>query len=215
MGPKGKYHDLKQVIFLAISDFVMFPNKAYYKSDHNILDKRSGENDLKDFSFTFVELPKFNKNIDDLTDIVEKWCYFFKHAEETSEKDVVKMIDQDHIIERAYEELDRFRWNAQELLTYEQAEKYEGAYLASMEQKFDEGKIAGEKVGIQKGKIEGEKVGIQKGKIEGEKVGIQKGEKQAMLKVAKNLLENGVDIQIITATTSLSEEEINSLSSNV
>src|SRR4029079_7956488 len=45
----GEYHDLKEVIFLAISDFVMFPQKPDYKSDHVILDKKSHENDLKDF----------------------------------------------------------------------------------------------------------------------------------------------------------------------
>src|SRR3990167_8220659 len=71
----GEYYDLKEVIFLAISDFIMFPHKKGFKSDHVILDKESHENDLKDFSFTFLELPKFDKNIDDLTDIVEKWMY--------------------------------------------------------------------------------------------------------------------------------------------
>ena len=49
----------------------------------------------------------------------------------------------DEIIERAYEELNRFSWNDQELLTYDQSEKYEGAYRASMAQKFDEGKEEG------------------------------------------------------------------------
>ena len=137
----GEYHDLKEVIFLAISDFVMFPEKKRYKSDHVILDKESYENDLKDFSFTFIELPKFAKSIDQLSNMVEKWCYFFKHADETSEQDLKKLIGHDQIIERAYEELDRFFWNPQELLTYDQAEKYEKAYHASLGQKYDEGKF--------------------------------------------------------------------------
>jgi predicted transposase/invertase (TIGR01784 family) len=135
----GAYHDLKEVIFLAIADFVMFPDKQSYKSNHVILDTASFENDLKDFSFTFLELPKFNKGIDHLHNMSDKWIYFFKHAEETSEKDVHKLIGHDQIIERAFDELNRFSWNEQELLTYDQAEKYEGAYRASMAQKFDEG----------------------------------------------------------------------------
>lgn len=52
----AKYQDLKEVIFLAIADFIMFPQKAAYKSDHVILDKDSFEHDLQDFSFTFLEL---------------------------------------------------------------------------------------------------------------------------------------------------------------
>lgn len=141
----GKYHDLKEVIFLAISNFNMFPKKKAYKSDHVILDKESHEHDLKDFSFTFLELPKFNKDIDHLSNMIEKWSYFFKHGDDTSQEDLQKLIGQDQIIERAYEELNRFSWNQQELLTYEQAEKYDGAYKASMDQKFDEGKIEGKK----------------------------------------------------------------------
>jgi predicted transposase/invertase (TIGR01784 family) len=139
----GEYHELKEVIFLAIADFVMFPHKPDYKSDHVILDKKSLEHDLQDFSFTFVELPKFNKGIDDLSNIVEKWVYFFKHAEETSEKDLAKLIGKDRIIQKAYEELNRFSWNKEELLFYEQIEKYEGVSRGIMAQQFDEGKIEG------------------------------------------------------------------------
>lgn len=139
----GEYQDLKEVIFLAISDFIMFPNKKAYKSDHVILDKDNHDNDLKDFSFTFLELPKFNKDIDQLTNMCDKWAYFFKHAEETSENELPKLVGDDPIIERAFDELNRFSWNDTELLTYDQEEKYAGAYRASMAQKYDEGIAVG------------------------------------------------------------------------
>ena len=74
---------------------------------------------------------------------------FFKHAEETSEEELDKIIGHDPIIERAYEELNRFSWNKQELLTYDQAEKYEGAYQASLAQKHDEGLEKGRQEGRQ------------------------------------------------------------------
>ena len=64
------YKQLKQVIFLAITDFVMFPDKPEFKSDHVILDRDSFANDLKDFSFTFLELPKFKKEIDELHEVL-------------------------------------------------------------------------------------------------------------------------------------------------
>lgn len=73
------------------------------------------ENELRDFSFTFLELPKFNKDIDHLSNMTEKWAYFFKHAEDTSENDLHKIIGHDQIIERAYSELNRFAWNEQEI----------------------------------------------------------------------------------------------------
>lgn len=179
----GEYHNLKEVIFLAISDFIMFPNKKGYKSDHVILDKESYENDLKDFSFTFIELPKFDRDIDHLKNMIDKWSYFFKHAEETSEQDLQKLVGHDQIIERAFDELNRFSWNDEELLTYDQAEKYEGAYRASMAQKFDEGKAEG----------------------------IAEGEMKAILMIAKSLIIQGHENDTICAATGLSKEKIDSL----
>jgi predicted transposase/invertase (TIGR01784 family) len=187
----GEYENLKEVIFLAISNFTMFPKKKHFKSNHVILDKESHENDLKDFSFTFLELTKFNKDLDHLSNMVEKWSYFFKHAEETSEKDLKKLIGDDEIIERAYEELNRFSWNEAELLTYDQVEKYESSYYASLAQKFDEG----------------EQTGLEKG----EKIGIEKGEKANSLKIAKNLLKLGLGYEQIQSVTGLSKKELESL----
>ena len=68
---REKYIQLKEIIFIAITDFVMFPDKTEYKSNHVILDKATYSHDLKDFSFTFLELPKFNKTIDELHTITE------------------------------------------------------------------------------------------------------------------------------------------------
>jgi predicted transposase/invertase (TIGR01784 family) len=214
----GEYENLKEVIFLAISNFTMFPKKKHFKSNHVI---------LKDFSFTFLELTKFNKDLDHLSNMVEKWSYFFKHAEETSEKDLKKLIGDDEIIERAYEELNRFSWNEAELLTYDQVEKYESSYYASLAQKFDEGKfegkvegkVEGEKIGIEKGEkigIEkGEKIGIEKGEkigIEkGKKIGIEKAKKANSLKIAQNLLKLGLGYEQIQSVTGLSKKELESL----
>lgn len=146
----GAYANLKEIIFLAIADFVMFPEKAAYKSDHVILDRASYENDLKDFSFTFLELPKFKKSGSELKTIVEKWIYFFKEAEGLSEEEAAAIIGTDEIMERAYDELSRFSWSDEELLTYDQAEKYYSSYVASMEQKYEDGVIKG----VKEGKIE-------------------------------------------------------------
>jgi predicted transposase/invertase (TIGR01784 family) len=101
----GRYHNLKEIIFLAIANFVMFLNKTHYKSDHIILDKKSYENDLKDFSYTFLELEKFNVPLKKVNTIIEKWAYFFKYAKETKLKDLKKIVGKDFVIKRAYDEL--------------------------------------------------------------------------------------------------------------
>ncbi|WP_432466033.1 PD-(D/E)XK nuclease family transposase [Candidatus Cardinium hertigii] len=55
----ARYQDLKGVIFIAITDYIVFPEKKDYLSNHVILDSKTYARDLKDFSFTFIELPKF------------------------------------------------------------------------------------------------------------------------------------------------------------
>ncbi|WP_353273375.1 Rpn family recombination-promoting nuclease/putative transposase [Wolbachia endosymbiont (group A) of Agelastica alni] len=178
-----QYHDLKGVIFIAIADFILFPNKLAYKSDHVTFDKITFEHDLKDFSFTFIELPKFKKREDQLENIVEKWCYFFKHAGETSEEDLKKIIGSDLIIGRAYDELNQYNWSKEERLAYDQAKKRTDDYLSSLEEKLHEGIL----------------IGHEKGKIEGK------------IEVAKNSLKAGVSIDVIAQITGLSVDEIQKL----
>lgn len=154
-----QYHDLKGVIFIAIADFILFPNKLAYKSDHITFDKTTFEHDLKDFSFTFIELPKFKKREDQLENIIEKWCYFFKHAGETSEDDLKKIIGSDLIIGKAYDELNQYNWSKEERLAYDQAKKRTDDYLSSLEEKLHEGI----KIGHEKGKIEVAKNSLKAG----------------------------------------------------
>ncbi|MBA8755010.1 Rpn family recombination-promoting nuclease/putative transposase [Wolbachia endosymbiont of Drosophila bicornuta] len=139
-----QYQDLTEIIFIAIADCILFPNKSEYKSDHVMLDKDSYEHDLKDFYFTFIELPKFPKTKEDqLGSIVEKWIYYFKYADETSEEELEKIIGSDVIIKKAYEELNRFNWSEKEFIAYEQEIKRIRDERAVLEQKLDDAKKEG------------------------------------------------------------------------
>jgi predicted transposase/invertase (TIGR01784 family) len=116
----GRYEDLKAVVFIAICDSIIFKDKSGYLSKHIILDQETYTQDLQDFSFTFIELPKFHiADIHQLQNIVEKWCYFFKYAPITKEAEVKEIVGVDQVIERAYEELNQFNWSETELNTYE------------------------------------------------------------------------------------------------
>ena len=112
-----KYHRLQKVIFLAITNYEVFPKKDGYKSDHVILDNKTYEHDLQDFSFTFVELPKFTKTLEQLTSIEDKWYYFLKHADESD--DIDEVLANHPEIKEAYEVLDRHHWNEAELQYYD------------------------------------------------------------------------------------------------
>ena len=188
MMEKDRYVNLKEIIFVAITNFVMFPDKVDYKSNHVILDKSTYSHDLRDFSFTFMELPKFNKSIDKLHGMVEKWAYFFKHAEETTEDELSQIIGSDAVIKRAYDELNRYSWTKEELNTYEQEEKRELDTLAIRDQLLADGRALG--------------------LIEGEARGEARGEANKGLKVAKQLIKSGISIDIISDATGLTREEL-------
>lgn len=183
-GEDGRYENLKEVIFIAIADCIIFQDKAEYKSDHVILDKNSYEHDLRDFSFTFIELPKFNKNrVEELVSIVEKWCYFFKYASNTSEEDLQRLIGSDLVIQQAYEALNQFNWNEQELIAYEQEIKRIRDNRAAFDYQYDRGKVEG----------------------------IEQGKSKRNLEIAKSMLFKNYSISDISSITGLSTNEIKNL----
>jgi hypothetical protein len=84
-------------------------------------------------------LPKFPKTKEDqLENIVEKWIYFFKYAEETSERELERIIGSDVIIKKAYEELSRFNWSEKEFIAYEREVKRIRDEKAVLTQKLDD-----------------------------------------------------------------------------
>jgi predicted transposase/invertase (TIGR01784 family) len=144
-----KHASLKEVIFIAITDYVVFPKKAHYKSDHIILDKETHEHDMKDIAFTFIELPKYTKGKSEkLTNRIEQWCRYFKYADDTTEEEVEKIVDP--AVKNAYEAINQFNWTEEELRAYEARIKQEMDNQAVMEFALEKA----EERGMEKGRIE-------------------------------------------------------------
>lgn len=190
------YYNLKEVIFIAIADCIIFPEKVAYKSDHVLLDKDTQDHDLKDLVFTFIELPKFTKKPGDVLEgIIEQWCYFFKYAEATREADLSKIFGTHSIVTQAYKALDKFHWTENELRLYEQEKKRVMDERAILEQKLDD---ALEK-GLTQGRAEGKAEGIETGKAEGRAEGIETGK----LAVARQLKAMGMTLEQIAQVTQM------------
>ncbi|MGV2433236.1 MAG UNVERIFIED_CONTAM: Rpn family recombination-promoting nuclease/putative transposase [Rickettsiaceae bacterium] len=202
-GEDGLYKNLKEIIFIAIADFILFPDKSEYKSDHVILDKKTQDHDLKDFYFTFIELPKFRKkSIDELENMEEKWCYFFKYAQSTKPEDFKKLVAGDLVLGKAYEVLEQYNWTEQELLAYERETKRVWDNRAAEDAILEKAEAI-----RKKGREEGEAKGLEKGKAEGLAEGLAK--------VAKNMLKQGLQVDVISKVTGLSEAEIKALTKGI
>ena len=136
------YPELTPVIFIGILNFEMFttdeekgekkhknnsgndpkpksrPKRKHdYVSCHEILDRETHEQHIKDFTFYFIELPKFTKAEDQLTHILDKWMYFIKNAEDL---DIVPPHVQEPELQTAYELAERLRWSREDFRLYEQ-----------------------------------------------------------------------------------------------
>ena len=177
------YKNIKKVIFIAITNVILFPEEEDYKSRHDMRHDKSLKNYLDGMTFYFVELPKFKNTISELLTLEEKWLFFLKHATETTAEDVDKISGNDEIIHQAYEALDRFSWSKEELLAYQQNEKR----ILDLQAAFDYQRL--------------------EGKIEGR----AEGKAEKAREMALCLLENGIPVSLIISASGLSEEEIRSV----
>lgn len=189
LGEGEKYSNLKEIVFLAITSYIVFPNKPDYKSEHVILDKKTHEHDLKDFSFTFVELPKFNKKAEELKTIEDQWYYFFKHARESNQ--IIPALASNSEIVDAYDIVERFGWTEQEIRSYD------NNMMALMDARCR----------LEEAREEG----IQAGREEGLQVGREEGAKEERKKVIQTLLAKSFPLATISEMTGYSEKEIASL----
>ncbi len=84
-------------------------------------------------------------------------------------------------------------------------------YLAELREKYIMDQKATEDAGYDKGKKVGLAEGRNAGLAEGKKVGLAAGRKEEKIEIAKKLLEEGINIEIISNATGLTKEEIKKL----
>jgi predicted transposase/invertase (TIGR01784 family) len=75
------YTDLQPVIALTITDFTMFPELDQLTSRFILKEKTYlTDYSIYDIELVFVELPKFQKSLEELETLSDKWLYFLKTA---------------------------------------------------------------------------------------------------------------------------------------
>jgi predicted transposase/invertase (TIGR01784 family) len=191
-----EFKDLNCVIFLAISAHKLFADHDYrYLKHHVILDKDTHAHHLDAFSFSFIELPNFQKSITELSSPMDKWIYFLKHAEDISQAEFSRIIERDPVLTKAFQELDSFAWTPAEL-----------SYYTSMEMK-----ISGQQDAIKTAAREGKAEGRAEGLVEGLVKGRAEGETTKAIEIAKRLLQLNLPLADITAATGLSLAQIQAI----
>lgn len=138
-----QYDKLRPVYFIGILEFEIGQNPNYF-SRHKVLDVETKEQVIQDVEFNFIELPKFDKNIDQLESNIDQWTYFIKNAENLT---IIPESVKDEGLKEAYTEANQQNWTTEELEDYQRA---------SIKERDEIGRIEfAEKKGEIKGKIEG------------------------------------------------------------
>ncbi|MBS0621852.1 MAG: PD-(D/E)XK nuclease family transposase [Verrucomicrobia bacterium] len=177
------YGRLHPVIFLGILNF-QFTNNHHWISNHRIYDVETKEHKLQDFDFTFIELPKFVKEEEELLSVSDKWVYFLKHAKHL---DAVPKTIFEAAIKEAFEIVNQGTWSQQQLDAYERRKMALMDDAARFSASFHDG--------------------IQKGREEGREEGRQEERK----KIAAAMLGEGYDLLLVHHATKISLEELETL----
>ncbi|MES0336159.1 MAG: Rpn family recombination-promoting nuclease/putative transposase [Candidatus Magnetobacterium sp. LHC-1] len=190
LGRGENYPELKQVIYIAIVDFEVFDGDGYL-TRHLILNTTTFKQDLKDFEFNFIELPKFTKSEDELESIIDKWIHFIKNA--YSLEMVPKCADFVEIKE-AYEIANESTWSKKEFEVYEYWQIRLQDERGAIEISFDEGKIEGKIEGLAEGQRKGLIEGQRKGLIEGQRKGLIEGQRKGLIEGQRKGLIEGIEV---------------------
>ena len=174
------YAKLNPVIFIGILDF-NYKASPNYLSKHKTVDLETYESYLNEIEYYFVELPKFNKTADELTDLADEWLYFIKNAEYL--KNLPATV-KDVGLQNAYTDAGFFSWTKEELAAYD----YMFMIQADIKGRAEMAIIKAEEKGIEKG--------------------IEQGSKKNSIEIAKKLLKKGFSNEDISEVTGLSATEI-------
>ncbi len=139
-------YELKAVYTIAILDFVFDENKnepQKYRYDIKLSDIATKEVFYDKLTFIYLEMPKFNKTIDELETRSDKWLFILRNL---NKLDRVPDKLGEHIFEKLFETAEIAKFTPAQIQSYEDSLKYYRDLKNSMDTAKEEG--------IEEGKIE-------------------------------------------------------------
>ena len=142
------YPKLNQIIAITITNFPLFEGFDHPVSHHESMETITGKTYLREILHCFIELPKFTKSLEELSDILDQWIYFIKYA--GSLQSVPEQIRAESI-RHAFERAMHANMSMEELELYENA----GVAIADAQGALEVAKQEGHEIGHQEGHQEG------------------------------------------------------------
>lgn len=151
--PKGKEwnYSLKSVYTIGILNFCFDDNDPdYYHHEVKLTDMRSKKVFYDKLTYIYLEMPKFNKRLDELETPMDKWLYSIRHLPELLEK---PHIMEEEVFTRLFEQAEIAHFTPQEMHEYNESLKVYWDNYSVNKAQFDKGLAQGREEGIAENKI--------------------------------------------------------------
>ena len=149
--------------------------------------------------YIYVEISKFNKPLEELDTLYEKWLYALKNLYKLTQRPK-ELCDK--VFDRLFEEAEIAKFTPQEMREYEASKMAYRDIKNSVDTAKREGIAEGKEIGMK----EGMEKGMEKGRAE--------GKHEANTETAQRLLAMGLSAEQVAKATQLSLEIIKNLSNS-
>ena len=184
-------YELKAVYTVAILDFVFDEDKdkpEKFRYDIKLSDIETHRVFYDKLTFVYLEMPKFNKTLDELETRFDKWLFILRNL---NRLDRIPDKLREKIFEKVFDTAEIAKFTPAEVLLYEDSLKY----YRDLKNSLDTAKEEGIEEGLEKGRKEGR----QEGLVEG------------MKRVALQMLKAGESNDRISQFTGLTIDQIQQL----
>ncbi|MEI7597647.1 MAG: Rpn family recombination-promoting nuclease/putative transposase [Bacteroidota bacterium] len=134
-------YELKAVYTIAILDFVFETDKAEenkIRYDVKLTDQETKKVFYDKLTFIYLEMPKFNKSIDELETRFDKWLYVLKNL---SKLDRIPEKLKEKVFDKLFEAAEIAKFTTDQIRSYEDSLKYYRDLKNSLDTAKEEGKI--------------------------------------------------------------------------
>ncbi len=155
---------MSAIYFIGVLDFLYEEKKnPKFRRDITLKDQ-DNEPFYHKLQLTYLQMPAFNKTVDELETHFDKWAYFLKNLEDIED---IPQILKEPIFEQAFKTAKVANFNAQQRSEYEKSRM---AYIS-----LKQVTATAEEDGLQRGMELGIAIGEQKGEAKGKAEGIAEG----------------------------------------
>ena len=187
-GPDWQY-DIKAVYLIAFLNFRRPDIGEEFRTDVMLMNKKSKEIFSDKLRLVYLQLPLFEKGVDECENDFDRWIYVLKNMETIKR---LPWAAQNSVFQKLAEIADVSSLTKEERLHYDEALRKYRDTLCVLE--------GAEQRGLKRG--------LAKGREEGREEGLAKGLAKGRAETARNMKADGMSIELIQKYSGLSPEEI-------